>query len=270
MTYIIPSYTVQPGSVYQPKTSGPAYILDQIGGVIGCWSTRQLMAAGSGDIIRGRDSTTNEADYTSASYPSGIVTLANGGDAFCPAVYDQSGNVNHATQTTAANQPKLVDAGSLIVDASGRPSMDFSGITGYLNLTSLLALSSDFFINCYLKINTSQALHFLDYTSGDARLFFQSSSQLIYRVNGTNYIFNLDSSLVIGNWYNIALNRVSNTVTIYVNSIPQAVTHSISDTININRLGKNAASFIGEIQSVVILSKSLTQSEITQVHNAMV
>jgi hypothetical protein len=40
--------------------------------------------------------------------------------------YDQSGNSNHATQGTAGSQPKVVSAGSLIVDGQSKPAIKFT------------------------------------------------------------------------------------------------------------------------------------------------
>jgi hypothetical protein len=47
-------------------------------------------------------------------------------DGFVETWYDQSGNGKDATQTTAANQPKIVNAGALVVD-SGIGGLDFDG-----------------------------------------------------------------------------------------------------------------------------------------------
>ena len=45
-------------------------------------------------------------------------------DGFVETWYDQSGNGNDATQETAGNQPKIVDAGSLVT-TGGNPTVDF-------------------------------------------------------------------------------------------------------------------------------------------------
>jgi hypothetical protein len=41
--------------------------------------------------------------------------------------YDQSGNARHATQATSANQPRIVNAGVVEVDALARPALSFDG-----------------------------------------------------------------------------------------------------------------------------------------------
>ena len=56
--------------------------------------------------------------------PSNLVTFTGQGyNGFVSKWYDQSGNDNHATQTTAASQPKIVDGGTLV---SGGPLFDGS------------------------------------------------------------------------------------------------------------------------------------------------
>jgi hypothetical protein len=252
------------------------------------------MASGSGNIIRGRDATTNEADYTSASYPTGIVTLANGGNAFSPAVYDQSGNGNNATQTTAANQPKLVDAGALIVDGSGIPVMEF------LSSRLIIPSSSDFefgdgvndfpFSVCMktiIDVTTSTDVilckgtnflvgeYYIVATGGF--LFFRlvDNSAAAYMGRGTalspgeyTMVFTYDGS------------RSASGVNIYIDGTLKSSTPSTYGTYtamesagnpiiigSIN--GAGASSFEGSVSAVAIYNKVLTQSEVTQLHNAL-
>lgn len=47
--------------------------------------------------------------------------------------YDQSGNNNHAVQTTAASQPKIVDAGVLVTGDNGKTAIKFDGVDDSLN-----------------------------------------------------------------------------------------------------------------------------------------
>ena len=50
--------------------------------------------------------------------------------------YDQSGNSNDVTQATAGSQPKIVNAGSLVVDSAGLPEIDFDGSNDCLTASS--------------------------------------------------------------------------------------------------------------------------------------
>jgi hypothetical protein len=47
--------------------------------------------------------------------------------------YDQSGSDNHAVQTTAANQPKIVEGGTLFTDADGNNTIKFDGVDDFLD-----------------------------------------------------------------------------------------------------------------------------------------
>jgi hypothetical protein len=57
-----------------------------------------------------------------------MTTTGVSGNGFVTKWYDQSGNDNHATQGTAASQPKIVNAGSLV---SG--GIDFDGVDDFLD-----------------------------------------------------------------------------------------------------------------------------------------
>lgn len=61
-----------------------------------------------------------------------------GFDAYVTTWYDQSGNGNDATQSTAASQPQIVDSGVIVTDDDGIPSMDFDGTDdGFFTSTGL-------------------------------------------------------------------------------------------------------------------------------------
>jgi hypothetical protein len=62
-----------------------------------------------------------------------MTTTGVSGNGFVSKWYDQSGNDNHATQGTAASQPKIVDAGSLV---SG--GLEFDGVDDHLEQTLTL------------------------------------------------------------------------------------------------------------------------------------
>jgi len=59
-------------------------------------------------------------------------------NAYATTWYDQSGEGNDATQTTADNQPKVVDAGVLVTDANGNYVVGReTGVTQYLSMNDL-------------------------------------------------------------------------------------------------------------------------------------
>ena len=83
--------------------------------------------------------------YTGSIWLRNISIVNSNQSAYVTTLYDQSGNGIHATQATVANQPRIVNAGVVDVDANGKPTMVFSG-SQYLggNLSSL--------INSYISV----------------------------------------------------------------------------------------------------------------------
>jgi prepilin-type N-terminal cleavage/methylation domain-containing protein len=97
------------------------------------FSTRRLLNSFTGAPIRVRRSSDNtEADIpftTTGDLDTAALTgFVGGGDGYVTRWYDQSGNGRDATQTTAANQPRIVSAG--VVETMGsRPAVRFLGQT---------------------------------------------------------------------------------------------------------------------------------------------
>jgi len=104
----------------------PAYtgLLNDYSGAAAAYSLRLLDNTYTGNAIKVRRASDNaEQDIAFANNELDTATLetfASGTDAFVTTWYDQSGNANNATQTTAANQPKIVSAGSTILE-NGKP-----------------------------------------------------------------------------------------------------------------------------------------------------
>lgn len=59
-----------------------------------------------------------------------------GGNGFISTWYGQSGNGNNAVQTTASAQPRIVNAGVILVGTSGKPSLTWAETTNSISLTS--------------------------------------------------------------------------------------------------------------------------------------
>ena len=64
-----------------------------------------------------------------------LESFCAGTDGFVTTWFDQSGNGNNAIQTTASLQPKIVSAGSVILENS-KPTIDFDGVDDYFDLTN--------------------------------------------------------------------------------------------------------------------------------------
>ena len=119
-------------------------LLDVYPGAAVAYSLRKIAVATT-NVIRVRRSSDNvEQDFTAAQITDGTLLAFTGtgltNDGFVTIWYDQSGNGNNATQTTANLQPKLVSAGVVITD-NGKPSIQFDS-SGLLHFNMTTALSN--------------------------------------------------------------------------------------------------------------------------------
>ena len=112
----------------QPLFGGVPLLLDTYTGAAAAYSLRQLRT-GVTNVVRVReDSGNTEQDFTAEEITDGtlLAFVGAGNNGYVVTWYDQSGNGNDATQATAANQPKIVDAG-VLVEENGKPAIDFDG-----------------------------------------------------------------------------------------------------------------------------------------------
>jgi hypothetical protein len=99
---------------------------------------RKLRNAYTGNAIRVRRSSDNaEADIGFTTIgdldTAALLTFVGSGSGFVTTWYDQSGNNRNATQTTASNQPRIVNSGVLEA-VNGKPAISFDGLTQFINL----------------------------------------------------------------------------------------------------------------------------------------
>ena len=81
-------------------------------------------------ITSGSSSATTLGEFVAASGYTDVDSLGSAQDAFVTTWYDQAGS-NDATQTTAANQPKIVSAGALVTE-NGKVAIDFDGVDDWM------------------------------------------------------------------------------------------------------------------------------------------
>lgn len=116
------------------------------GGTPQCVFSLRPLARYSGPVLKVRRSSDNltELFYFSTSRyginEDEILAFVGANDGFVEAWYDQSGSGRHATNTTTAQQPKIVTAG-VVEKRNGRPTIVFSGAQR-LNVTTTIFGSS--------------------------------------------------------------------------------------------------------------------------------
>ena len=111
---------------YRFASAAAPLLLDTYSGAAAAYSLRQLRT-GVTNVVRVRRSSDNtEQDFTATQVTDGTLTAFCGaGDGFVRTWYDQSGNSNNATQTTASSQPQIVASGALVI-TSGTPGLQFA------------------------------------------------------------------------------------------------------------------------------------------------
>lgn len=124
----------------------PAFLSSSMGSTptqTAAWGTRVLVAGYAGSLLRVRRSSDNtEQDIGSSGGTldtTALTTFVGANDGFVVTLYDQAGVAMDVTQATAANQPQLVAAGSILT-LGGQPALDFDGTNDYLE--SAVAVSS--------------------------------------------------------------------------------------------------------------------------------
>jgi hypothetical protein len=135
-------------------------LLDTYTGAAAAYSLRKLRSAYTGSAIRVRRTNLDEMDIgfdalgnlntTALLAFTGTGALDNG---FVKTWYDQSGNATDATQLSAANQPQIVSAGSVILDNS-KPAVQFDGINDVLIYNGLVYTTNTLFSNVVFSLNS--------------------------------------------------------------------------------------------------------------------
>lgn len=118
------------GPRFLPAAVAPLDCTEQV--PYGAWGLRLLDSDWTGNLIELRRSSDNAvaefgATATGDLDEAAIMAWVGGGSAFATKWIDQSGNGRHMTQTNAANQPPLVNAG-VMYKSNGRPylRLDYS------------------------------------------------------------------------------------------------------------------------------------------------
>jgi len=146
----------------------PAFtgLLDDYSGATAAYSLRRLATAYTGNLIRVRRSSDNaEQDFGYDSNnvldTAALLTFCGAGNGFVTTWYDQSGSVNNAIQSTAANQPQIVSSGAMLT-TNGKNSIKFDGSNDFLATTGTPFSATQ---------NTLIAVSKQDSTSSYKRLF---------------------------------------------------------------------------------------------------
>lgn len=133
----MPSLSLGLGFARGPVVSGPPGLpLDGFSPAFAYSAARRLRTSYTGALVRLRRSSDNveqDIGYNGSNEldTAAITTFIGSNSAFLVTLYDQSGNARHMSQSTAAAQPRVVNAGTLEV-RNGKASPFFDGTDDFL------------------------------------------------------------------------------------------------------------------------------------------
>ena len=109
-------------------TAAPSLLLDTYTGSRVAYSLRKLRTAYAGSAVRVRRSNDNseqDIGFVGENFDTGsLATFVGANSAYVTKWYDQSGGARDAAQTTAANQPRIVNAGTIETE-NGKTAVNF-------------------------------------------------------------------------------------------------------------------------------------------------
>ena len=216
----------------------PAFegLLDTYPGAAAAYSVRLLDKDYAGDCIRVRRASDNTEqdigfDGNGDLDTGALASFCTGTNGFVRTWYDQSGNANHATQTTTANQPKIYDSSTGVLTRNSLPTLQFDGTNDSLLSTSAI---DPLFITAANAPNTSGTFKSIcgadsDDAVANGSFYFQYNTParipVFLRITTADISTSVDfvakaSTAVTNNTMNLLTGtRTTTSINLYVNSI---------------------------------------------------
>jgi hypothetical protein len=235
-------------------------LLDTYPNAAAAYSLRKLSSTYTGNAIRVRRSSDNaEQDFGFVSNTldtTSLLTFCGAGNGFVTTWYDQSGNANNATQSTAANQPQIVSSGAMIA-INGKNSMSFDGSNDSFNLASTINVASSNY-NSFVGKRGASARRLVGLTGGVGQQYFfalNSDNNYYLQSKTTHYQVSSATDTTTNQLLLTGLNSAGtmsmykNGSTITSSQLSATITNQIS-TIG-NYLGGNGFLVYADLQEIV-------------------
>jgi hypothetical protein len=190
-----------------------------------------------------------------------LLSFTGAGSAFVTRWYDQSGNQNHVTQSTAGNQPRIVNTGS-VDTVNGKPALYFQGTSRTLAMTPTVEYTSNNVV-FVAKTDPSPTSYACVFTGGgNTRLIRLEQTNAYYRLNGVtaftdDYYFG--SSMFFNGGSASSSNNALNQHLVFANNGSAATTCPIIGIGSYN----NSAFWKGHIQELVVFTQNVSSSRAT-------
>jgi hypothetical protein len=187
-----------------------------------------------------------------------------GGDGAVTTWYDQTGNGNHATNSTASEQSKIVDGGSIIYEGAtiSRPAIQFDGVDDHFDISNFTGVPtiSQFNVLKPSATNVDETFTSIQNDTTTDGIFLGQGNL------GTEAKFGLrnfqgadiaDSGIAMTlQQYLLAGITTSTTAQIYANGVAGAISAKARGNVNgdtqIGANGGGANSFSGKFQEIII------------------
>ena len=248
--------------ISQQEQTQSSLLLDNYSGAAAAYSLRKLNTSYTGSAIRVRRSSDNTEQNIGFNADGTLNTLAllafvGSGNGFVTTWYDQSVNSRNAYQTTAAYQPFIVNAGSIVTNG-GKPAIRNTTNGGFLiDNISIGATNS-----MYALIDFGASAREYFGTFGNSWAFYQPNGE--YKASGsaagsTNASFSLNR--FIG-----SLQRYGGKMQYYSNSNPHGSEITLSGSATApfilgNLIGEGYGyGFIGDQQEAIVYDKDMRTS----------
>tara|TARA_S200002703_G_scaffold149201_1_gene146541 strand:+ start:26 stop:853 length:828 start_codon:yes stop_codon:yes gene_type:complete len=144
------------GNYLTSKVLSSDRLLDEFSGAAAGYSLQRISKSATNVIRARREADNAEQDFTAEEIFAGdLDTWASSTNAYVTTWYDQSGNGQHATQTTSSLQPKVIDNGSVILDSNGYAAIEFDGSDDFMQMPFAAGSNSGYLISTVCDPNNN-------------------------------------------------------------------------------------------------------------------
>lgn len=229
----------RPGLIrsYTEGIPASSLLLDLYPSAAAAYSFRKLRDGYTGSAIRVRRSNDNaEQDIgfngNNNFDEAALTQFAGVNSCFVTTWYDQSGNGRDATQTTAANQPRIVNAGTIDKQGSN-PIIVFDGVNDYFSADGTYSLDTHSIFATVKSLNTSTP----------KTVFSRSSQSVTTRREAFSYVYLDRYDLQVSNSTNFptAIKTYTPTNFVLISGTIAGATGTMSNYVN-NSIGTTATS----------------------------
>jgi len=255
-----------------PVASPSALLLDTYPGAAAAYSLRKLRTAYNGSAIRVRrssDNTEQDIGFVNNELDTASLnTFVGANSGFITTWYDQSGNGINATQSTSANQPRIVLSG-VIETQLLKPAIKFTNSNGN-GFTTTLSLNNPFSMISVLSQDITATLastRIIQSSTNNSLISLKRPDNLSIYTNAT--VISNFTSQISNQSYLISFLRQTTTSYVYQNNALVSNSSTSSEnwgTVTIGGVGLLPGEpFLGKISELVIYGSN-KNSDIPGIH----